>query len=293
MAALAVRSVAFGCRRHLGVGADCGLLRRLGGVGTVSDHGGGNDVLGEHDPLVAEHVVGVEFARADDLHARDVAEAQGRRGVVTTDDHEGRAGDAEGVERHLGGLGLRRVDAPAVDDDDLALVGPVGQGRLERQLHHLLRGLLVVLAGLRPEGDATTAEVRSADRALASVAGALLGVGLAAATAHFGAGLGALRAGAAGGELGRDDLVHHRDVGLDAEHVVVDLDGAGVLAGHVLERESCHVQPFFPFSGPAIFTALRTMTTPPAGPGTEPLINSRLRSTSDWTTSRFCVVTCS
>ena len=58
-------------------------------------------------------------------------------------------------------------------------------------------------------------------------------------------------------------------------------DGAGILAGHVLERERCHVQLAFPCSGPAIFTALRTMTTPPAGPGTEPLINSRLRSASD------------
>ena len=43
----------------------------------------------------------------------------------------------------------------------------------------------------------------------------------------------------------------------------------------------------------ALFTALRTTTTPPLGPGTEPLTSSRLRSGSDSTTSRLRVVTCS
>ena len=79
-------------------------------------------------------------------------------------------------------------------------------------------------------GHAATAEVRGTDGALTSVAGALLGVRLASATGHFGAGLGALRAGAACRELGRDDLVHDRDVRLDGEHVVVEFDGAGILA---------------------------------------------------------------
>ena len=202
---------------------------------------GRQHVLGEDDPLVAEHVVGVEFARADDLHLGQVAEAQRRCGVVTTDDHQGGAGDAECVERSLGVLGLRGLEAPRVDDDDLALVGAVAERRAQCGLHHLLGGLLVVLAGLRAEGHATTDEVRSADRALAGVAGALLGVGLAATTAHVRAGLGALGAGAAGGELGGDDLVHQRHVRRDAEDLVVELDRAVVLAGRGLEGEIGHV----------------------------------------------------
>ncbi len=39
------------------------------------------------------------------------------------------------------------------------------------------------------------------------------------------------------------------------------------------------------------WSAGRTITVPPAAPGTAPLISSRLRSISTRTTSRFCVVT--
>ena len=122
-----------------------------------------------------------------------------------------------------------------VDDDDLALGGAVAEGRTQGELDHLLGGLLVVLARLGPEGHATTAEVRCTGRALASVAGALLLERLLAATADFCTGLGALRARATGGELSGDNLVHDGHVGLDAEHVGVELERAGVLAGGGLE----------------------------------------------------------
>ena len=218
-----------------------------------------------------------------------VAEAQCRSGVVAIDDDQGRTRDLERSERSLGIFRPRSIDPPALDDDDLVVGCTIGERRAKCGLDHLLRRLLVVLAGLRAVGHTTTGELRRPDRALPGIAGALLGVRLGATTPHLGPGLGALRARAAGGELRRDDLVHERNVGLDAEHLVVQFNGAGVGAGRILEGERAHVQ--LPF--PASLTALRTTTTPPAGPGTEPLTSKRLRSTSDCTTSRFCVVTCS
>ncbi len=178
------------------------------------------------------------------------------------------------------------LETPRVDDDDLAVGGTIAERRTQSELDHLLGGLLVVLARLRAVGDATTAHVRRTAGALAGVAGALLLERLLATAADFGAGLGALRATATSGQLGGDDLVHQRHVGLHAEHLVVEVEAAGVVAGGVLHGDRCHV-------GHLPFTALRTMTTPPLGPGTEPLTSSRLRSESAWTTSRFSVVTCS
>src|SRR5690606_19558589 len=86
--------------------------------------------------------------------------------------------------------------------------------------------------------------------------------------------LGVVRALAGGRELGHHDLVHQRDVGLDAEDVLGELD---------LNRAH--------FTPP--FDADFTNTSPPRGPGTAPLISSRPRSASTRWTVRFCVVTVS
>ena len=88
----------------------------------------------------------------------------------------------------------------------------------------LLVDLLGVLARLRSEGDTAAAVVRCTDRALTGVTRALLLVGLATATGDLGASLRALGACTAMGELGGDGLVHDRDVRLDAEHVIGELD---------------------------------------------------------------------
>src|SRR5690606_1123872 len=110
-------------------------------------------------------------------------------------------------------------------------------------------------------------------------AGALLLERLGTAAADLGPGLGAVGAGAAGGQLGRDHLVHHGDVRLDPEDLVGQLDRAGVSAGRGAQGDlHRHFPPF---------TASRTITTPPLGPGTEPLTSSRFRSASAWTTSRL------
>src|SRR5262249_11706024 len=100
----------------------------------------------------------------------------------------------------------------------------------------------------------------------------------------LGARLRAVRAGARGCELRGDDLVHHGDVGLDAEHRVGQLDGARVRALGVTHREAAH-------RFTAALVALRTNTSEPDGPGTAPFTSSRPRSASPCTTSRLRVVT--
>ena len=240
----------------------------------------------EDDVVAAQHVVGVELAALDQLHFGQVEEALDGVGVVDVDHDQRLAFDAESAEQLLGVLGLRRVETPRIDDDDLAVGRPVAERRAQRELDHLLRGLLVVLARLRAVGDATAAHVRRAAGALAGVTGALLLERLPATAANLGSRLGALRTTAASGQLSGDDLVHQRHVGLHAEHRLVEVEVAGIVAGRVLHCDRCHV-------GHLPFTALRTMTTPPFGPGTEPLTSSRLRSMSACTTSRLSVVTCS
>ena len=64
-------------------------------------------------------------------------------------------------------------------------------------------------------------------RALPGPAGALLLERLPAAAGHLGPGLGALGPGPGRGQLGGDDLVQHRHVGLDAEEVGVEGPGPG------------------------------------------------------------------
>ena len=220
-----------GQRLGLAVGVGLGLDRAVGGRQVL---------LLEHDPVVAQHVVGVELADLDQLHLGQVAERQGRSRLEALDHDQHATLDAEGGEGGLGVLGLRSGEVPTIDDDDAALAGPVRQRRAQGGLDHLLGGPLRVVTRLGPEGDATTGVVGGVGRALAGVAGALLAVRLGAAAADLAAGLRRLRAGSPAGQLGRDDLVHQRDVGLHAEDRVVELDVAGVLAGGVLEGDLGH-----------------------------------------------------
>ena len=99
-----------------------------------------------------------------------------------------------------------------------------------------------------------------------------------------------LGAGTLGGELGGDDLVHDGDVGLDAEDLVVEIDGAGVGAGSVAERDGGH-QAAPPLAAEWPFTASRMTTRPPLGPGTAPRTSTTCCSASERTTFRFSVVT--
>src|SRR6185312_9291858 len=150
---------------------------------------------------------------------------------------------AERLDRLVDELGLRRVEREAVDDDDLLLLGAQGERRTERARHHLLGHVVLVVARLGREDLAASHVVRSARRALASVAGALLLVRLLAAAAHFVAPLGRVRAGTALGALSLHDLPQEVLVDLDAEDAVVEIHFADGLAVEVFDFDSCHRQP--------------------------------------------------
>src|SRR5439155_4978605 len=141
-----------------------------------------------------------------------------------------------------------------------------------------------VAAGLRAQGDAAAGPVRRPVGALPGPPRALLPPRLLAATGHFGSGLRALRSPSRRGQLGGDDLVHHRHVGLDGEQGVVELDRADGCPREVADVDGGHyvVTPF---------TALRMRTVAPRGPGTAPLMRTSWRSGSASTTWRLRVVT--
>ena len=141
---------------------------------------------------------------------------------------------------------------------------------------------------MRAVHDATAGELRRAGRALTGAAGALLPVRLLAAAADLAAGLRGVRALAGGGELGHDDLVDQRHVGLDVEDLGGQLDRAVGLAGRRTDVNGRH-EVRLP-SACSRLTAPRTRTVPPLGPGTAPLMSSRPRSASIAWTVRFWVV---
>src|SRR5919106_472886 len=94
--------------------------------------------------------------------------------------------------------------------------------------------------------------------------------------------------GARGGQTRRDDLVHGRHAHGDVENGRVEVDLTDLLPGGVQTLDRCHQALTFPFPD---FTLVRTITSPPTGPGTAPLRRRRPRSASPSTTSRFNTVT--
>ncbi len=79
--------------------------------------------------------------------------------------------------------------------------------------------------------DATADELRCASRALPGAPGALLAVRLAPTASHLAAVLRVVRALAGRRELRDDDLVHERNVDLNVEQRVRQVDRAGDVAG--------------------------------------------------------------
>src|SRR5205807_2340876 len=191
--------------------------------------------------------------------------------------------EAQGLQGGRGLLGAGGGEAPAIDDGNPALRGPVGQGGAQGQLDHLLRGALAVVAGLGARGHAPAGPVRCPGRALAGPTRPLLAPRLASAPPDLGPGKGAVRPGPRRGELGGDHLVHHGHVGLQPEQGRVEVDRAD--RGPVLGAEVDARHGLVPF------TASRMSTSPPRGPGTAPFTSSSSRSGSAATTSRFKVVT--
>src|SRR6202000_1000715 len=85
-----------------------------------------------------------------------------------------------------------------------------------------------------------------------------------------------------GGALRDHDLVDQGHVDLGGEDRVRQFNGAGLLAGRRDDVDASHQ---FPSR-----TAARTMTSPPRGPGTAPLMSSRFLSPSTACTVRLCTV---
>ncbi len=101
-----------------------------------------------------EDVVGVELADVDQLDVGRLRKALTGRLVLGARRRAGPCRRGRGASRAADGvLGLGRRRSPsAVEDDDLALAGPVGQRRAQREPDHLLGGLLVVARGASGRG---------------------------------------------------------------------------------------------------------------------------------------------
>ena len=130
------------------------------------------------------------------------------------------------------GLGFGYVEI--FDDYQAALLRLAGQRANERAAPHTLGGAVAVAPGARAEGNAAAAPYGGSDGSRAGASGVLLWSGLGAAARHLAARLGLGGSLPAIGEMTDHDLVHERDVRLDAENVVSYGDGAGDLACQIL-----------------------------------------------------------
>ena len=124
-----------------------------------------------------------------------------------------------------------------------------------------------VVAGLRAVRDTAAAPVRRADRALAGATGALLAPRLRATAGDLGARLGAVRAGAGGGELRGDDLVHDRRRSARCRTARRARRPSRRRRRPPTSRRASCCTPLARLRVPGAFAALRTNTRPPFGPG--------------------------
>ena len=148
---------------------------------------------------------------------------------------------------------------------------------MQGQAPHLLGGALAVVAGLGPVGHATAPPLGSADRSRPGAAGSLLPPRLGAAAADFGPLLGLVGSGPGPGQLGGDDLMEHRQVGLDSEYLGVELDltRGGAVGAEQRGFDLGDGLRLLGFASRAdrhqAFTASRTRINDPLAPGTAPL----------------------
>src|SRR6266496_1905642 len=238
--------------------------------------------------IADQHVIGVELAGRDQVHARHVAQALPGElvGPVGHDQdvRAARRGAEHRGEHRVSGLRARLVAADeAADDVHPAMARPVGERPAQRGGLHLLRGALRIGPRHRAVHHAAAGELRCADRALAGPPGALLPVRLPAAAPDGAAGLGGMRALARGRLLRHHDLVDQRHVHLRVEDVGREVYRLAGVTGRGHDVDGAHCASLFadcPPGSSGILTALRTRTRPPFGPGTAPLISSRPRSVS-------------
>src|SRR5262249_31916665 len=131
---------------------------------------------------------------------------------------------AERVELRTQRLGLGLGDGGGIDDDELAFGLLGGQSSLKTEPPHLLLQIKAVATHDRTKDHAAAAELRGAQTALTSAAGALLLVGLFRGAADLADAFCLVGAGAPLGQLpvdhSREDVAAHRY----AEHVIGQFD---------------------------------------------------------------------
>src|SRR5712692_2681182 len=186
---------------------------------------------------MCEQVADVEVASEDDLDARHVLERAAddevrrgqhdQRGVVETD----RVHKAHGHAR------ARLLDREPVDDSYPALGRLLAQRGAEGEAAHLLGHALGIAAWVGSENDRAALHRRLSDRTVPRAAGALLSVGLGAATGDGGARLRRRGALARVVGLAHERLVHHRRVHLLGEDHLRQPDLALALARGIEQRD--------------------------------------------------------
>src|SRR5262249_34467007 len=209
----------------------------------------------------------LDLARADHGDALQIAEALREvRLLGERDEHRRRLG-APRLDEDARLLGGRRIELRSVDDGERPLLRMRSERGAQRGLLRLPVHLLHERArGLR-ERVTAAGELRRADRALAGAAGALLAPRLRAAAGDEPAALRRGRSGTLRVLLGANRLVHEVRLHLGRKHGLVERDILRLLA--VASEKRC-VDSHQP----------RTSTMPFFGPGTAPLMRSRLRSAS-------------
>jgi len=157
------------------------LLKFLGGVQA-------------DDQLVGVHnVVGVHTVNSS-LDTGDVGSGSNELDISGIVEDQVLLAGADSSQESNNGLGLELVSSDLVNDDQVAVGSLVRQGAEQSQALDLLVDGVRVITRLGAESNTTVGPLRSADRALTCVAGALLAPRLFAAAADFLADLGVLGA---------------------------------------------------------------------------------------------------
>ena len=251
------------------------------GAGAASTDEGVKSGLAEHDGPRVDDVVGVELIGGQDVDPVEVAHGQPGDLLAAIQDDEHLAELGETGEDGLGllGRGLVTVNQGGHDEDAI-VASHVGQSATQSSSHHLLGGALSVGARLRTVNGAATDPLWCTGRTLTGTTGALLAPRLLATTGDQATSLRGVGALTSSRELGDDDLMDQRNVGVRVEDVTGKLSRPGLLALDVKDVDGLGlIHAASPFLA-AFLAALRTTSRDPFGPGTAPRTSMIPRSAS-------------
>src|SRR5690606_10954814 len=164
--------------------------------------------------------------RTDRQHVdiREIARRKRELLVERLDEHEHVLPQLELLELLDEQLRLGCLDLEAIDDEQTLLTRKLREHRAHRAAVHLAIDLLREIARLRSKSATAAHPNRTADRAYARLAGALLTPRFRAAAAHFGFRLLRLRARTTGRAIRSHDLVYERFVEFTRKRRIGHLD---------------------------------------------------------------------